>query len=493
MTERTNFTMRFVCRRGGRRRGSIAAPGLGLGSLLLLMLWSLGPLTGWGQVPDLAPETAEVREVRLEVALGFSAQAAAPELSVTLSAQRGEAEGYRFEGHLRIVRSLSPEQTASWRIALTERLRWRDNAWEAEALWDPKGSSLAFEVQMQSAFGRFIGGLRWDSWGALSLGVQGQGDLAIWGIPLRYRWGRVEMRWEWGEAPARDPRPRLRVQGVELSWEPGPGSERSGRLSVRYDESQPLPLEVEIRGRTPGGGLEGRLQLRLVRGEWRELEASFVRDPLAGGLLFGSDEGWRRAWVSGRGELPLALEPGRGEEVSSPFARQRAEVWGRLAVGPDGWQGTEVGGRWEDLLRGGMEGLLRLAAPQGWDLRLEGRYFGTTLTAQGQLGWGPRGLARLLVLGQGTFDDLSWDGLFQRTGGFWLLNLGGALARGPWTVRGASAWSALWGWERATLGIGRTLRIGVGSDLGPGPGPEGRTSRTAVLGRSSPTAYTLSP
>ena len=405
---------------------------------LAILKWKLGLLTAL--LPLVLPVggQGEERQLGIEVELSFSA-ASAPELSLSLTAQR---DG--FQGRLHVTRPLA--QSPSWKLSLAESLQLGELTLGAEAGWASSGYSLELGVEgrARAQDARIALQLKLDSLGSTTWVLQGQGTLAPWGLPLRGKIAQLE----WGGT-------RVRVQGLELLWEPTP----SLSVTLGYSGEKPLPLRVEIRQALPQGSA-ARGEVRLASGEsgwaWRELQLQWTKGRLSGGALL-DPEGWREAWIEQRIRLRA---PGEGEGFSDGFTLdlRKREIWGKLRWGPEGWRGTELGGRWEDPLGGALEGTVDLSAG-GWSLNGNGRYLSPSLTLQGQWGYGPAGLSQLLLLGQGSLDELSISGMFHHTGSLWFLDLSGSVDFRAWELSGASSWSSLLGWEQATLGIGRRIVV----------------------------------
>ena len=374
---------------------------------------ALGSGIAWGQ------EIEEPLYFELGVEVGFFARSA-PELAVRVGAQR---EGFNIQ--FEVSRSL--EQTPSWRLALAESMQMGNHKLSAEANWEPAAYSLQLGLETRGTMGQL----------AISV-LLSPPEVTTWTLRGDLQWRDLrlqlsQLRWQGDQ---------LTVQGASLTWTPA----QILTISGRWDGSKPLPLEVEAAWALPNAtriGLTGRFaQQEGLHWAWREADMTLARGRLNGGLAF-SPLGWQEAWVERN--VPLS---------------ERLEARGKLRVGPAGWLSAELGGRWNEPLAGSLQAGLTLS-PDGWRVDSDASYWSSSVSFQGKLGAGPRGISNLLVTGRASPDGISLDGLFNYTGSFWLLNLSGALSQDVWTLSGSSSWTSLFGWDKASLGLGREFIFGI--------------------------------
>jgi len=371
-------------------------------SLAILVL-TLGGSTAWGQ------EVGERLRLELAVEVGLFAHSPA-ELNLRTTLRR---EAWNLE--LAITRSLA--QTPSVRIQLAERLQHR--SWEIGmelALEPPSNIAAQLELKAQSAVGQLHLGVVvppvvWTAQGTLQ-----RDDLRLQITGLQWR-NNV-----------------FTLQKAEFRWTP----QSNLNLTVQLDNSKPLPLHFEIAA-APLEGLQVSWISRFERQDdsswiWREEELVLTRDRLQGGLSL-SHLGWQEVWIE------------RSERFGGAL-----DLKGRVRLGPVGWLSTQLGGRWGDPLSGSIQADLEIS-PSGWQLLADASRLSPNLTLQGKMGLNSGSISNLMILGRAMQGAAQLDGLFNYTGGFWLLNLSGSLSLETWTLNASSSWRSPLGWEKGSFGI----------------------------------------
>lgn len=433
----------------------------------LILILGLSGGSAWGQGlegPPMPPQPPARLELAVEV--GFFAQAE-PELTVRATWLKGP-----WQLSAEVTRTLI--QSPSWRFRLSEHVSKGPATIGVGLGWESRvGFSADFNLNWNDPPQRanISGGaspqegmswmLNWD------LGWE---DLSVQAEQLRFSTGRWEV-----------------LKRATLSWQP------ASWLSVRLqaDRTGLKPLEVAVK-HDLGGGLSLSILGQFAIDERLRLHGlglGFTQGRLGAGVSLAPDGRWRSAWLGSellRGGVEFSDEGWREIWVKGAQAVGSGRLKGRVTFGPEGWRGLKLeAGLPAPLYSGSLQGVLDLkkeswdlklstqisAGPgsslqgtlslgtKGWGLHLEGQLLELIVFLQGKMDLGPQGIASLMLMGNAALGDLWLDGLFNYSGGIWLLDLSGGLPLGLWELLGTSSWSSLGGWEWGSLGVVRLFDL----------------------------------
>lgn len=371
----------------------------------------------WGPIVQGAPHW----RVDLNAELGFSALGPA---ELTLStAVRGD------RGHLtlELVRSLEP--SPRYRIGVNGKLdmdRWRIGT---QLTWRHRGATSA-EVEL---------GVH-HAWGDATLTVAPVPAPLVWTIKGGAAWDPllVKLTGLTGDLTG-----ELDLDGVAFEWVTAPRSTISGT----FNPTQSEPLEIRIEAPLfQQIGFDGTLGLArgASRADWRWAQADIAleRSPIHTEFHL-TPGGWTSWSMRHTAKITEALQWGASTEFT-----------------PQGWAKNEARLSWAP--GPGANWTAKLTRdPSDWRLGASGSWapFDRPWSIDGEGTIGPGGLRDGRVSARATPGDLFLDGLFDYSGGFWLLDLSGSLAHGPWTLEGASSWMAVFGWDQGSLSLHRDLRF----------------------------------
>ena len=337
----------------------------------------------------------------------------------------------RSFGSIRLEATRDLAQSAPIEIRLSESLRWRDWQLTTETRWQPADTPSA-TVSLR----------RQGRWGQAQLAVDAPPAPLGWTLAGRVSWRSVTL----DVRNLRGKGTSIAVESATIDWSP---DFVAGTLGARYQSAQSPPLSVEmtmpvtddltIQMSHRFGPNQATTATDTPPWRWADSLLSVRRAPLDLTLEVAT-RGWQRLGLGARHELDEAWEGSVG-----------------VAFAPSGWRESEVGLHWKPGLTNRIETALSVD-PGGWALKPRVNWHASdpTVSLNGSGSLDADGLGSVNLNGRWSDGPISIDGLYNKSGRTWTLDLAAKADVAPWTIRVKSSWLAPLGWDQGSVRLGRT-------------------------------------